>query len=140
MFTLLNLWISCWKNKIKNIPRNDTRGFGTNTEPQLVVKGAFTVNGISQGVDNTPQQLFTDGDVNDGTGTFDNVSFLDVSVVTEYDNTDVVGLQVKGHTFQTGAKFHHLVGLDVFKTIYTGDTITNAEYTTGFFKIGLNLK
>ena len=50
------------------------------------------------------------------------VTFFDELVVTEDDNTDVVGLQVEGHTLKAGAEFHHLLGLDVLQAIHTGNT------------------
>ena len=50
------------------------------------------------------------------------ITFFDELVVTEDDNTDVVGLQVEGHTLKAGAEFHHLLGLDVLQAIHTGNT------------------
>ena len=50
------------------------------------------------------------------------VTFFDELVVTEDDNTDVVGLQVEGHALKAGAEFHHLLGLDVLQAIHTGNT------------------
>ena len=50
------------------------------------------------------------------------ITFFDELVVTEDDDTDVVGLQVEGHALEAGAEFHHLLGLDVLQAIHTGNT------------------
>lgn len=38
---------------------------------------------------------------------------------------------------ETGRKLHHLVGLDILQTVYASDTVTDGQYATGFFQIGL---
>ena len=45
-----------------------------------------------------------------------------MAYITEYDNTNIVGLQVEGHALKAGAEFHHLLGLDVLQAIHTGNT------------------
>ena len=58
-------------------------------------------------------------------------------IVTEDDNTDVVRLQVKGHTLNTGLELHHLTGLDLGETEDSGDTITDGDDGTELLKIVL---
>lgn len=119
------------------LPRNNAWSFRSNTEPQFVVERSLAIDGIAQSIDDTTQQFFAHGNVDDGTGTFDNVTLLNVSVITEYDNTDIVRLQIQRHALQSRAEFHHLVGLDVLQPVYTRDTIPNAEHSTSLFEIGL---
>lgn len=121
------------------LPGNNTRSFGTNTESLLAVQWTFAVDGVTQSIDYTTKESITDWDVDDSSGTLDDITFLDVPIVTEDYNTDVVGFQVQGHALETRAEFHHLIGLDVLQTINTGNTVTNAEYTSSFFQIGLEL-
>lgn len=66
--------------------------------------GAKSIDGISEGIKDSAQHLLSDGDIDDGTGSGDSVSFLDFSkmregspVISEDDDTDVVSLEVKGH-------------------------------------------
>lgn len=105
---------------------DDAGGLDADTETILGVDGTFAIDGITQSIDNTAEQLITDWDVDNGTGTLDNIALLDELVVTEDHNTNVVGLQVEGHALQAGGEFHHLIGLDVVQAIDTSDTITNA--------------
>lgn len=116
---------------------DDAGGLDSHTETVLGVDGTLAVDGISQGIDDATQQLITDGHIHDGTGTLDDIALLDQLIVTEDHNTDVVGLQVKGHALQSGGELHHLIGLDVVQTVDTGDTVTDAQHTAGFLQISL---
>merc|ERR1719464_1485787 len=114
---------------------DDTWGLKTDTELLLGVQGTFAVNGLTQSINNTAKKGIADGYVDNSTGTLHNIALLDQFVITEYDNTNVVGLQVKGHAFKTGAEFYHLLCLDVLQTIDTSDTVTNAQHTASFLKV-----
>lgn len=116
---------------------DDAGGFDADTETILGVDGTLAVDGVTQSIDNTAEQFITDWDVDNGTGTLDNIALLDELVVTEDHNTNVVGLQVEGHALQSGGEFHHLIGLDVVQAIDTSDTVTNAQHAASFLKIGL---
>jgi hypothetical protein len=65
----------------------------------------------------------------------DGVTLLDGSVVTEKGNTDVVSLQVQGHTSDTRGEFNHLFGLNVSETVDSGDTITDGQDSTSLFEL-----
>lgn len=83
---------------------NDTGSLDTNTETCLGGDRSFTVDGITQSVDDTPQKFFAHGYVYDSAGTLDDVSFFDIFVVTEYYNTYIVGFQIQGHTLKIEMK------------------------------------
>ena len=59
-------------------------------------------------------------------------------VVTQDDNTDIVRLQVEGHTLDSGVELNHLTSLDLSKTEHTCNTITDGDDGTEFLKIVLN--
>lgn len=119
------------------LPRNNTRSFGSDTESQLVVQRAFTIDGVSQSIDDTAQKLITDGNVDDSTGTLDDVALHNVSVVTKDDDTHVIGFQIQSHALEARAEFHHLVGLDVLQTVNSSNTVTDTEYSASLFQVGL---
>lgn len=99
------------------------------------MKAYQSIDGISKSVDNTTEQFGANRDVDNGSSTLYNVTFLDELVVTEDHNTDIVGLQIKSHTLnkmqirkqlekgrtvafwrahlETAGKLHHLFGLNV---------------------------
>merc|ERR1719220_1991082 len=95
------------------LPGNDARSLQANPEPLAGAEGTLAVNGVSKSVNDPAEALHADGDVDDGTSPLDDIALLDELVVTEDDNTNVVGLQVEGHALQARAEFHHLLSLDV---------------------------
>merc|ERR1719341_996162 len=120
---------------LDRLPGDDAGGLQSNPVPLLAADGALAVNGVTQSINNTSEDLVTDGDINNGSGSLDNVSLLDELVITEHDNTNVVRLQVEGHALESRAELHHLFGLDVLKTIDTSDTISNGEHTACLLKV-----
>ena len=65
------------------------------------------------------------------------VDLDNLPIVTEDDNTDVVRLQVEGHTLNAGLELHHLTGLDLGETEDSGDTVTNGDGRTELLQIVL---
>ena len=100
-----------------------------------VLEGTLAIDGVTEGINDTTEETFTDGNVDDSTGTLDNITLLDQSVVTEHDDTDIVGFQVEGHTLEARRELNHLFGLDVSQTVDTSNTITDRQHTAGFFDL-----
>ena len=111
---------------------NDTWGFDVDSSSFFGVDWAFAVDGVTEWIDNSSEEFWSDWDVDDGTGSSDDITLFDFSIVTEDDNTDVVWLQVQSHTFDSGVEFNHLFGLDVFEAVNSSNTITDGEDLTGF--------
>jgi len=63
--------------------------------------GALTIDGVAESIDNTTEHTVTDGDIDDGTSSLHNITFLNFSIVTKHDNTNIVRLEVQGHTLDT---------------------------------------
>jgi len=120
---------------VDGTPGQDTRSLGLSTTTLLGVDRAFAVDGLTKGVNDTTEKLHTDGNVDNGLGPLDRVTLLNQSVVTEDGNTDVVGLQVQGHSTDTRGELNHFLGLNVLKTVDTGDTVSNGQDATGLLKV-----
>jgi len=88
---------------------------------------ALAIDWVSEGVDDSSQDLVSNGYINNCSCSFDDISFLDISIVTKDDNTDVVSLEVKSHSTDSGFEFHHLTCLDLGETEDSGDTITDGN-------------
>ena len=56
-------------------------------------------------------------------------------VITQDDNTDVVRLQVEGHSANATVELDHLSSLDLCQTEYTGNTITNGDDSTKLLQV-----
>lgn len=57
--------------------------------------GAMAIDGITKSIKHATQHLFADRHVDDGTGTAHDVAFLNFTIVTKNDDTDIVGFQVE---------------------------------------------
>lgn len=60
---------------------------------------------------------------------------MEIPVITEDDDTYIVGLQVEGHASNSRSELNHLTGLDFVKSYNSGNTVTNANDCTEFFDI-----
>ena len=89
---------------------------------------AFSINRVTESIDNTAEQLNTDWDVDlfrvsprlqlkiDGstynlTGTLDSLAFLDKTIRTKKHNTDLSCFQVHAHSLDTGSESVHIMSI-----------------------------
>ena len=68
---------------------NDTRSLDTNTLSCFFIEGSSTINGITQSVNDTAKELRTDRNIDNSSGTFDDISFLDKFVITYYQIKEI---------------------------------------------------
>ena len=120
---------------LDGLPGDDAGGLQADPVPLLAGDGALAVNGVTQSVNDTAEDLSADGDINNSSSPLDDISLLDELVITEHHNTNIVGLQVERHALQSGAELHHLLGLDVLEAVDTGNTVTNGEDTAGLLEV-----
>ena len=74
-----------------NLSRNDPRRFDFHSGPLAVGgEGAFAVDGVAQGVDDSTEQFVAHGDVDDGSRPLHDVALFDQLVVAEDHDADVV--------------------------------------------------
>jgi hypothetical protein len=60
---------------------------------------------------------------------------VEIPIVSEDDDTDIIGFEVEGHTSDTGSELHHFSGLDFVESDHTSDTITNTNDSAVLFDI-----
>ena len=73
-----------------------------------------------------PSSSIADRHIDDGAGAGDGVALAYAAVVAEYDDADIVGLEVQRHAAQAGAgEFHHLAGHDVLQAEHAGDAVAH---------------
>jgi len=118
------------------LPRNNARCLDSNSGSFIAWDRTVAVNWVAEGIDNTSEETLADWDIDNGTSTLDDVTFLDQLVVTENDNTDISRFQVEGHTLKARGEFNHLFSLAVAETVDTGNTITYRQHTARFFDVG----
>lgn len=116
---------------------NNTGSLDFNSGSLGGLEGTETVDRVTEGVQDSSAHSITNGDIDDGTSSLDDITFLNISIVTQNDDTDVVSFQVKGHTSNTGLKFNHFTGLDLSQTKDSCNTITNGNNGTVFSDVVL---
>jgi len=114
---------------------DDTGSLKLNSLSFVRFDGTKSINGNTEGIDDSSEESITDRDIDNGTGSLDDISFLDFSIVSEHDDTDVISLQVKSHTLNTGVELNHLSGLDLGETENTGNTISNGDNSSEFLQV-----
>ena len=60
----------------------------------------LAIDGVAKSIDHTAKQTFASGDIDDSTSTLHNVTLTNQLVITENDNTNVIGFQVQSHTLK----------------------------------------
>lgn len=66
--------------------------------------------GVAEGVNDSSEKFWADGNIDNLSSSLDSVAFLDGSVGSEDGDTDVVGLQVEAHSADAGLELNHLLG------------------------------
>jgi hypothetical protein len=120
-----------------------TWGLQLSTTSLLGVKWSLSIDWVSEGINDTAEKLWSDWNIDNGSGTLDSLSFLDKTIGTEQDDTDLAGFQVHAHTLDTRGEpsriisirystisdvgidlLDELLSLDIGKTVDTGNTVT----------------
>ena len=109
-------------------PRDDARGLHIRDSAGRGVHRPFVVDRNSERVHYPAQQGVSDRNVHDGFGPLDRVAFADVPVVAEYDDADIVGLEIERHPSDAARELDHFPGLNVVQTVHPGNAVAHAEH------------
>jgi hypothetical protein len=122
---------------VDGLSGDDAGSLELNTLAGVASDGAEAIDGVTERVDDTAEHALTNGDIDDGAGSLDDIALLDLSIVTKDDNTNVVSLEVEGHTLGARGEFNHLTGLDLHETEDSRDTITDRDDRTELLEVAL---
>ena len=122
---------------VDGLSGDDAGSLELNTLTVVAADGAEAIDGVTERVDDTAEHALTNGDIDDGAGSLDDIALLDLSIVTKDDNTNVVSLEVEGHTLGARGEFNHLTGLDLHETEDSRDTITDRDDRTELLEVTL---
>ena len=119
------------------LPLDDTGGGHFDGAVGLRLNAALAVDGLAQGVDNAPDELFAHGDGHDSAGALDGIAFLNALIGAEDDDGDGVLFQILGHAVGAVGKFHQLTGHALFKTRGLGNAVAYQNDDAGFADFNL---
>ena len=118
---------------------DDTGGFAFQRHlEKLAFNGTLTVNGLSNGIDDTAQQAFADRQRGNAAGTLHHVALVDGAHLAEHHNTDVVLLKVLDNTLIAVVKLYKLAALCIVQAINTGNAVAHSEHRAHFLELGVD--
>jgi len=80
---------------------DNTWGLELNSLSLVALDWAETIDCVTEWVNNSTKHTKTDWNIDDGSGSLNDISFLNFSIVTQDDNTNVISLEIKGHTLNS---------------------------------------
>ena len=93
--------------------------------------GTLAVDGLAQGVDNTPDESLTNRNGCDTPGTRNGVALPDQRVGAENDDGNGILFQILRHTEGAVGKFQQLAGHAFFQTRCSGDAVAHRDDHAG---------
>src|SRR5450631_4065071 len=111
---------------------NDAGGLDLHLAEAAGVDRSFTVDRLTNCVDNAADQGIADRNLGDAAGALDGIAFLDLGEFTENGGADVIFLQVEDHAGHTAREFQQLTGHGAGQTVDTGNTVTDGDDRAGF--------
>ena len=88
---------------------------------------ALAVNGLSEGIDNTPQQFAPDRHFEDASGTGDFVAFREVVIFAEDNNAHAIAFQVERKAVNAAGEGNHFPKHRLPQSLDAGDTVIKAD-------------
>jgi hypothetical protein len=64
--------------------------------PQQLQNTYLPINRVTEGINNTPEKPKTNGNIDNRPSSLDDIALLNEPIVSEHDDTDVIGLEVEG--------------------------------------------
>jgi len=123
---------------VHRLTRDNTRSLELNTLALVATDGTEAIDGVTERIDDTAEHAISNRHVDNRTGSLDDVTLLDLSIVTQDDDTNVVRLEVQGHTLDTRGELNHLSGLDLHEAEHSRNTVTNRDDRSEFLQVRLN--
>jgi len=125
---------------VDGLSGDNSGGLELNSLSAVALNRAGSVDRGSEGVDDSSEHAFTNRNIDDRSSSLDDIAFLNFSVVSEDDDSDVVGFEVKSHSLDSGAELHHFSGLDLHESEDSGNSISNRDDGSEFLQVVLHFK
>ena len=116
---------------------NNAGGFDLHLAEAAGVDGAFTVNRLPNGVNNTTNQGIANRNLGNTAGTLDRVAFFNLGEFSKNSGTDVIFFKVENHTGYAAGELQQLTGHGASQAVDTGNTVTDGDDCAGFRHLNL---
>src|SRR5690606_16021074 len=118
------------------LARQNARRLDVNAAAFGMLDRALAVDRVTQTVDHAAEQAHADRGIHDGTGTLDDVAFLDGAVIAENHDADIVGFEIEGHALDAARELDELAGLHIVQAVNAGNAVTDGKHLTDFGNLG----
>ena len=113
------------------LPLDDAGSRGLDRPVAFGGDGALAVDGLTQSVDDTADQVLAHGHGDDPAGALDGVTLLDAVVGTQDNDGHGVFFQVLGHTVGAVGEFQQLTGHALVQAGGLGDAVADEDDHAG---------
>src|SRR5690606_11631241 len=96
--------------------------------------GAFSINGLTDGINHPSQKTFSHVNGGDPASPFDRVPFLYIFGTSQQYYPHVVFFEVQNNSLEAVVEFHQFAGLYLGKAVHASDPVTHLEYGPYFFQ------
>src|SRR6201996_1204690 len=122
---------------IDRLARNDAGRLDVDAHALVGLDRTLAVDRIAERVDDAAEQALANRRVHDGAGALDGLTFLDLAVGAENNDTDVVGFEVQRHAAGAVLELDHFTGLDVVEAVDAGNTVADGQHLSDFGNLSL---
>ena len=128
---------TCLNRLANGLTFNNARSNFFNNVKLSCFDRAFTVNRLTQGVNNAAFQCGSDGNLQNAAGSLNDIAFGNMCVVAQNNGTDGISFKVKSKTVCVIREFKHFALHHVRKTMNTANTVGNGDNRTFSAKVGV---
>ena len=128
---------SCVHWLINGLTFNNSGSNHFNTTVFIGLNRSLAVKRCAGRINYTSQQSFANRHLRDLTGSLYDVAFFDMSNFTQNRNTDIVCFQIENHAQNAAGEFQKFHRHCILYAVYSGNTITNGQNSSGFAYIQL---
>jgi hypothetical protein len=105
----------------------------------VYVQLTLVVERATEGIDDAPEEVLADGDLEQAAGALDGVALDDLVPVPEEDDADVVGLEVQRQAGDVVRQLEHLERHAVVEAVDAGDAVGDRENGAHLGEVGAPL-
>ncbi|MBW4054232.1 MAG: hypothetical protein HIU83_02290, partial [Proteobacteria bacterium] len=122
---------ACCHRLMNRFTVNNSGGLDLNLAEAACVDGAFTIDRLANGVNNTTNQCIANRYFGNTSGALDGVAFLDLGEFSENGSANIIFFQVEDHAGNTAGELKQLTGHGASQAMNTGNTVTDGDNSAG---------
>ena len=119
---------------MNRLSSNNSRSFYISLFINNILKLSFIIKWISKYINNSTQQTFPRWNFKKLLFSLYNFTFLNIFIVTQYNNSNIIFFYIKNNTLSAIFKLHYFIKFNIIKSVCNCNTIKNFYNLPYFFK------